>query len=168
MVVEVPDPEILPGLMVQVPVEGKPLSTTLPVAIVQVGWVIVPTVGADGVLFTVNVYVATATEQGDPNGLSVVIVKSTVFPKSPTVGVYVKVNGVEFAVVVFIDPDPLCVMVTIVALVNVFPLMVTGVVPQVFPLVLLKLIAGAFVHPHDTVKLFPVVVQPEAFRTVMI
>jgi hypothetical protein len=168
MVVDVPEPGILPGLMVHVPVEGKPINNTLPVATAQVGWVMVPTVGADGVLFTVNVYVAIATEQGDPKGLSVVMVMSTVFPKSPTDGAYVKVNGVEFDVAAFIDPDPLCVMVTIVALINVFPLMDTGAVPQAFPLVLLKLIAGAFVHPHDTVKLFPVVVQPDAFRTVMI
>ena len=37
-----------PGLMVQLPV-GKPLNTTLPVGTVQVGWVIVPTIGAGGV-----------------------------------------------------------------------------------------------------------------------
>jgi len=42
------DPAILPGLIVQLP-EGKPLRTTLPVATAQVGWVIVPTVGAGGV-----------------------------------------------------------------------------------------------------------------------
>jgi hypothetical protein len=30
-------------------VEGKPFNTTLPTANVQVGWVIVPTVGAVGV-----------------------------------------------------------------------------------------------------------------------
>jgi len=39
------DPVMLPGLIVQVP-EGRPLSTTLPVATSQVGWVIAPTVGA--------------------------------------------------------------------------------------------------------------------------
>jgi hypothetical protein len=33
---------------VQVPVAGKPFKTTLPVATAQVGWVIVPTVGAVG------------------------------------------------------------------------------------------------------------------------
>jgi hypothetical protein len=46
-----------PGLRVnvQVPVDGKPLSITLPVATVQVGWVIVPTVGAEGVALTVKV-----------------------------------------------------------------------------------------------------------------
>jgi len=35
-------PEMAPGLSVQFPV-GKPLSITLPVATVQLGWVIVPT-----------------------------------------------------------------------------------------------------------------------------
>ena len=39
---------MFPGLMVQFP-DGKPLNTTLPVATAQVGWVIVPTVGAAGV-----------------------------------------------------------------------------------------------------------------------
>jgi len=32
--------------MVQVPEAGKPLKITLPVAIVQVGWVMVPIIGA--------------------------------------------------------------------------------------------------------------------------
>ena len=41
-------PVIAPGLMVQLPA-GKPLSITLPVAAVHVGWVIVPTSGAEGV-----------------------------------------------------------------------------------------------------------------------
>jgi hypothetical protein len=41
-------PVINPGLIVQLP-EGKPLNTTLPVATVQVGDVMAPTVGADGV-----------------------------------------------------------------------------------------------------------------------
>ena len=31
------------------PLAGKPLKATLPVAVVQVGGVIVPTIGADGV-----------------------------------------------------------------------------------------------------------------------
>ena len=44
----VPVPEIAPGLMVQVPVAGKPFNIALPVAIAQVGCVIVPGVGADG------------------------------------------------------------------------------------------------------------------------
>jgi hypothetical protein len=47
-VVLVPVPDIAPGLIVQFP-DGKPLNTTLPVATVHVGWVIVPTTGAEGV-----------------------------------------------------------------------------------------------------------------------
>ena len=37
-----------PGLIVQSPA-GKPLNTTLPVAVAQVGWVMAPTIGAAGV-----------------------------------------------------------------------------------------------------------------------
>jgi hypothetical protein len=49
MVVVVPEPVMPPGLRVQVPVAGRPFNTTDPVARVQVGWVMVPTVGAVGV-----------------------------------------------------------------------------------------------------------------------
>jgi hypothetical protein len=42
------DPAMPPGFMVQLP-EGNPLNTTLPVATAQVGWVIIPTEGAEGV-----------------------------------------------------------------------------------------------------------------------
>jgi hypothetical protein len=49
----VPVPVIVepPGVAVtvQVPDAGSPLKATLPVAVVQVGWVMVPTTGADGV-----------------------------------------------------------------------------------------------------------------------
>ena len=59
MVVLVPVPVVVvpPGVLVNVqfPVAGRAESTTLPVAIVQVGCVIVPTAGADGTVFTVNV-----------------------------------------------------------------------------------------------------------------
>ena len=48
IVVLVPVPLIAPGFMVHVPVAGKPFNTTDPVATAQVGWVIVPTVGAVG------------------------------------------------------------------------------------------------------------------------
>lgn len=43
-----------PGFIVQVPV-GNPFNCTLPVATVQVGCVIVPMVGAAGVVFTIMV-----------------------------------------------------------------------------------------------------------------
>lgn len=48
MVLLIPVPEIAPGFIVQFPV-GNPFNTTLPVDSEQVGCVIVPTVGADGV-----------------------------------------------------------------------------------------------------------------------
>ena len=56
MVVLVPVPVVvtLPGVLVsvQVPDAGNPLNTTLPVATAQVGWVMVPTIGAVGVAGT--------------------------------------------------------------------------------------------------------------------
>jgi len=48
IVVLAPDPAIAPGFKVQFPA-GKPFKTTPPVATVQVGCVIVPAIGADGV-----------------------------------------------------------------------------------------------------------------------
>jgi len=47
MVVVVPVPVIPPGFTVQVPA-GSPVSTTLPVAVEQVDWVMTPIVGAVG------------------------------------------------------------------------------------------------------------------------
>jgi hypothetical protein len=44
--VVVTDPGVL--VNVQVPLDGKPFNTTLPVAVTQVGCVMVPTVGAEG------------------------------------------------------------------------------------------------------------------------
>jgi hypothetical protein len=50
VLVPVPVDVVPPGvrIKVQLPVAGNPFNTTLPVATVQVGWVIVPTVGAVG------------------------------------------------------------------------------------------------------------------------
>lgn len=50
MLVPVPVKVVPPGYLVSVhePVEGSPLNTTLPVAKEEVGWVMVPTTGADG------------------------------------------------------------------------------------------------------------------------
>jgi hypothetical protein len=49
MVALVPVPVIAPGLIVQVPVAGRPPSTTLPVvAEHEAGWEMVPTTGAVG------------------------------------------------------------------------------------------------------------------------
>ena len=51
LLVPVPVVVVLPGVLVnvQVPVDGKPFNTTLPVANAQVGCVMVPTAGAVGV-----------------------------------------------------------------------------------------------------------------------
>ena len=48
MVLLVPVPATVPGFIVQFPA-GKSFMVTLPVETVQVGWIIVPAVGADGV-----------------------------------------------------------------------------------------------------------------------
>jgi hypothetical protein len=47
IVVLVVEPAMAPGFIHQLP-DGKPLNTTLPVAVEQVGWVMVPTVGVVG------------------------------------------------------------------------------------------------------------------------
>lgn len=51
VLVPVPNVVIAPGkrIRVQVPVDGRPLSITLPVDTVHVGVVIVPTVGGEGI-----------------------------------------------------------------------------------------------------------------------
>ena len=50
---------------------------------------------------------------------------------------------------------------------NVLPLTVTGPVPQVLPVMLARVRDGPLAHPHDTEKVLPVVVHPEAFLTVI-
>ena len=78
-----------------------------------------------------------------------------------------KVNGEADARAGLTDPAPFDVIVTEVALVNVLPPTVTGVIPHVLPLVLLSARAGGSGQPHDTVKLAPGVEHPEAFLTVI-
>ena len=49
----VPEPDKLPEgvpVTVHAPDAGNPLKATLPVIVTQVGWVIVPTVGAEGTI----------------------------------------------------------------------------------------------------------------------
>ena len=56
MVLMLPEPAISPGLTVQFPA-GRPLNTTLPVESAHEGWVMVPAIGAEGVVgcaFTVS------------------------------------------------------------------------------------------------------------------
>ena len=79
-----------------------------------------------------------------------------------------KANGDEEAEAELSDPAPFSAIVTLEALpLKVFPLIVIAVVPQVLPLVLLKVTAGGLAHPHETEKLVPVVIHPEEFLTMI-
>jgi len=115
IVVLVPVPVVVlpPGVLVtvHVPVAGKLLKTTLPVATVQVGWVMVPIVGAVGVtgwalittdadaaevhndaFVTVKVYVPVA----NPEIVVLVPVPVVVVPPGVIVNVHVPVEGKPF------------------------------------------------------------------------
>ena len=102
-----------PGVLVNVhvPLPGKPLNATLPVATEQVGWVIVPTPGAEGdvvcaliitfpdagetqpeALVTVKVYVP----DGRPDIVLLVPVPEVVIPPGVLVNVHVPVEGKPF------------------------------------------------------------------------
>ena len=48
IVVVVPVPDSAPGLIVQLPLDGKPLNSILPVDTVQLGWVSAMAIGAVG------------------------------------------------------------------------------------------------------------------------
>jgi hypothetical protein len=66
-------------------------------------------------------------------------------------------------------PAPSSFIVTLVALPpKLLPLTVTGAMPHVLPLLLLRVTDGAFIHPHDTEKLTPVFVHPDVFFTVIL
>jgi hypothetical protein len=96
MVVLVPVPVevIAPGVLVnvQVPVPGKPLNTTLPVATLHVGWVIVPTTGAVGVAGWA--LITTFPDEGEVQPTASVTVYVYVPAASPLIVVLVPVPGV--------------------------------------------------------------------------
>jgi hypothetical protein len=117
-VVLVPVPDIAPGFIVQVPLEGNPLNTTLPVANAHVGWVIVPTAGVPGVagcvlittsadatevhpaeLVTVQVYVPAES----PVIAELVPVPVEVVPPGVLVNVHVPVAGKPFNTTLPVD-----------------------------------------------------------------
>lgn len=102
-----------PGFLVRVhvPVDGNPLRTTVPVALLQSGWVIVPTTGVEGIggcgfittpddveeihpaeFFTVKVYVPA----GSPEIVLLVPVPVTDDPPGDRVRVQVPVEGRPF------------------------------------------------------------------------
>lgn len=132
---------------VQVPADGNPLSTTLPVGTRQVGLVIVPRTGAEGLVLTVKLKVALAAAHGDPKGLLVVTVIVIIFPLSEDFGVYVKEKGDVEADVGLTEPPPFSEIVTRVALPpKVLPLMVIEDKSHREPVVLLRWTVGGFTH----------------------
>ena len=60
---------MLPGLIVQLPDDGKPFNTTLPVGTEQLGWVMVPAVGAVGVVGCVLITILVVAAEVHPNAL---------------------------------------------------------------------------------------------------
>jgi len=77
----VPEPFVVPPgvrVNVQVPVPGRPFNTTLPVADVQLGWVIAPITGIDGV--TGCVLTGTLAEFRDVHPSEFATVKKKVVP----------------------------------------------------------------------------------------
>jgi hypothetical protein len=81
----------------------------------------------------------------------------------------VKAKGDVVADIGFTLPAPFSVIDTLVALPpNVLALTVIAVTPHVLPPVLLSVTVGGFTHPQFISKLFPVVVHPAAFLTVIV
>jgi hypothetical protein len=65
-----PVPAIEPGLIVHVPVAGKPFNTTLPVgAEHEEGWVIDPIIGADGAIGAALITTAADASEIHPSWL---------------------------------------------------------------------------------------------------
>jgi hypothetical protein len=77
-------------------------------------------------------------------------------------------NGEEFSEEGLTEPAPFSVIVTDVALVKVLPLIVTGPVPQVVPLLPERESCGSLAHPHETENAAPVDVHPALFLTVIV
>ena len=74
MVVVVVDPVMVAppvAVIVQLP-DGKPLRATLPVAVAQVGWVMVPTIGASGVAGCVLIVALVEATEVQPTELVMV------------------------------------------------------------------------------------------------
>ena len=92
MVVLVPVPVLAPGFIVQLP-EGRLLRITLPVATAQLGCVIVPTVGAEGVAGCMGI--TAFSDNSDTHPEEFVTVKLYVPATSPEI-----VTVVVFPVVV--------------------------------------------------------------------
>lgn len=80
-----------------------------------------------------------------------------------------KAKGDEVTDVGETVPAPSSVMVTAEALpANVFPVIVTGVMPHEVPVLLVSVTAGLLTQPHDTEKESPIVMQPAPLLTVIL
>ena len=74
MITLVPVPAIAPGLIIHVPVAGRPLNSTLPVVDVHdEGWVTVPIIGAVGA--TGAGFITTEADSSDIHPASLVTLK---------------------------------------------------------------------------------------------
>ena len=74
IVVLAPVPAIAPGLIVQVPVAGRPLNTTLPVGVAhEEGCVTIPTIGAVGA--TGAAFITTSADGFDIHPAEAVMLK---------------------------------------------------------------------------------------------
>ena len=71
-VVVAPLPAIAPGFIVHAPA-GKPLNATLPVGVVQVGWVMVPTIGVAGAAGTALITTFAEAVEIQPVAVSVTV-----------------------------------------------------------------------------------------------
>jgi len=76
VVVPVPVVSVPPGVRVkvQVPLEGRPLISTLAVATLQLGWVIVPAIGADGIAGCASMRISDEDTDVQPEALVTVYV----------------------------------------------------------------------------------------------
>jgi hypothetical protein len=80
----------------------------------------------------------------------------------------VKENGETADERGFKMPAPFEAIVTFVALPpKLLPATVTGVIPQVAPVRLLRRTVGPLTQPHETVKGVPVLSHPDEFLTVI-
>ena len=106
-VVLVPVPVVVapPGVRVNVhvPTEGKPLNTTLPVATAHVGWVIVPTKGADGVAGCA--LITTSADAAEAHPTELVTVKLYVPAVSPETVVFVPLPDIAPGLIVQVPTD---------------------------------------------------------------
>jgi hypothetical protein len=106
--------------------------------------------------------------RASPSGLFVAAIMVIVLSPSDNAGVYANEKGDVLAEEGTRVPAPLWVRVTLVALPpKLLPVTVTGVIPQVLPVRLLRVTVGPFIHPHETLNGTPDFSHPEEFFAVI-